>query len=204
MAAATRVVAASLFTTQSITADLHKIMRQIKRTDAGAGELHDRQRRRRGARGVPAGRRSPASSSTRQTGTAPSFAAPSFLPTPALGVVPGAVGQIAYGQLPLARLPDARASTSRRPRTLTGQPQVQGSNELVVQLFLPAGAKPAGGWPVAIFGHGFTDSMYGAPWTRGVGAAPRRASPRCRSTSSATAAAPLGTLTVLRPAAARR
>src|SRR5690606_28206394 len=25
--------------------------------------------------------------------------------------------------------------------------------------------KPAGGWPVAIFGHGFTDSMYGAPWT---------------------------------------
>ena len=30
---------------------------------------------------------------------------------------------------------------------------------------MPAGAKPAGGWPVAIFGHGFTDSMYGAPWT---------------------------------------
>ena len=25
--------------------------------------------------------------------------------------------------------------------------------------------QPAGGWPVAIFGHGFTDSMYGAPWT---------------------------------------
>ncbi len=33
------------------------------------------------------------------------------------------------------------------------------------QLFLPSGAKPAGGYPVAIFGHGFTDSMYGAPWT---------------------------------------
>jgi len=33
-----------------------------------------------------------------------------------------------------------------------------------VQMFLPSGAKPAGGWPVAIFGHGFTDSMYGAPW----------------------------------------
>jgi hypothetical protein len=31
---------------------------------------------------------------------------------------------------------------------------------------MPAGTKPAGGWPVAIFGHGFTDSMYGAPWTQ--------------------------------------
>ena len=32
-------------------------------------------------------------------------------------------------------------------------------------MLVPAGAKPAGGWPVALFGHGFTDSMYGAPWT---------------------------------------
>jgi hypothetical protein len=30
---------------------------------------------------------------------------------------------------------------------------------------LPAVQKPARGWPVAIFGHGFGDSMYGAPWT---------------------------------------
>jgi len=34
-----------------------------------------------------------------------------------------------------------------------------------VQVFLPSSPMPAGGWPVAIFGHGFTDSMYGAPWT---------------------------------------
>ncbi len=32
-------------------------------------------------------------------------------------------------------------------------------------MFLPAVQKPARGWPVAIFGHGFGDSMYGAPWT---------------------------------------
>ena len=30
-------------------------------------------------------------------------------------------------------------------------------------LFVPAGAAPAGGWPVAIFGHGFTDSKNGPP-----------------------------------------
>lgn len=43
-------------------------------------------------------------------------------------------------------------------------PRPQGQNNLTFQLFVPSGAKPAGGWPVAIFGHGFTDSMYGAPW----------------------------------------
>jgi hypothetical protein len=46
----------------------------------------------------------------------------------------------------------------------TGHPVPQGSNELIFQLHVPSGAKPASGWPVAIFGHGFTDSMYGAPW----------------------------------------
>ena len=34
----------------------------------------------------------------------------------------------------------------------------------VFPLFLPSGPEPAGGWPVAIFGHGFTDSKNGAPW----------------------------------------
>ena len=28
---------------------------------------------------------------------------------------------------------------------------------------IPAGTAPAGGWPVALFGHGFTDSEQGAP-----------------------------------------
>ena len=41
----------------------------------------------------------------------------------------------------------------------------QGSNDLLLQLFVPSGSKPASGWPVAIFGHGFGDSIYGAPWT---------------------------------------
>jgi dienelactone hydrolase len=48
--------------------------------------------------------------------------------------------------------------------TLFGQPKPQGSNDLVFEIFVPSGTKPVGGWPVAIFGHGFGDSMYGAPW----------------------------------------
>ena len=42
--------------------------------------------------------------------------------------------------------------------TGTGAPQVQGAEEVGVALVVPAGPKPAGGWPVAVFGHGFTRS----------------------------------------------
>jgi hypothetical protein len=38
--------------------------------------------------------------------------------------------------------------------TRTGSPVVQGANEIYFNLFLPSGAEPAGGWPVAIFGLG--------------------------------------------------
>ncbi|MCX8005756.1 MAG: hypothetical protein N2688_12515, partial [Burkholderiaceae bacterium] len=76
-----------------------------------------------------------------------------------------------------------------------------GTHDLTVQLFLPAGAKPAGGWPVAIFGHGFTDSMYGAPWVvASVFAAHGIATASINVVGHG--GGPLGTLTVLRPAAA--
>jgi hypothetical protein len=155
------IVAASLFSTQSISADLYKIMRTIKRSNPAPANFMV------GSAGGSAVRAVfPVSGLTgiqfnRQVGTAPTFAA-GFLPTPALQVVPGAVGQIAYGTSP-----DYQTAGKYIPATgtLSGNPQPQGSNDLTFQLFVPAGAKPAGGWPVAIFGHGFTDSMYGAPWT---------------------------------------
>jgi len=158
-----KLVAASLFTTQSASADLAKINRQIKRTTPGPVDFNIGSTSAGPVRAV-----FPVSSLVgiqfnRQTGTEPSFTS-SFLPTPALGVVPGAVGQIAYGRF---SSPDYQTADKYIPATgtWTGQPQPQGSNELVLELFIPAGPKPAGGWPVAIFGHGFTDSMYGAPWT---------------------------------------
>ena len=69
-----------------------------------------------------------------------------------------------------------------------------------MQIFLPAGAKPANGWPVAIFGHGFGDSMYGAPWV----VASTLASQGIASASINVVGhggGPLGTLNVLRAAA---
>ncbi len=155
-------VATSLFTTQSISADLSKIMRSIKRSQPAPADFMIGTGASGAVRAV-----FPTSSVlgiqfARENSTA--ALTNSFLPTPALGVVPGSVAQIAYGSF---NSPDYRSSGQYIPATgtWTGQPQVQSTQQLVFQLFVPAGTKPAGGWPVAIFGHGFTDSMYGAPWT---------------------------------------
>jgi hypothetical protein len=156
-----RIVAASLFTTQSITADLQKIAQQIKHSHPAPVDFMIGNGGTTRAVFPVAGLT--AIQFVRQTGTA-AFT-PGFLPTPALNVVPGSVAQIAYGRF---TSPDYEAAGKYIPptATLTGHPTAQGSNSIVLQLFVPAGAKPAGGWPVAIFGHGFTDSMYGAPWTQ--------------------------------------
>jgi hypothetical protein len=157
-----KVVAATLFTTQSITADLRKIMRQIKEGKPSSANFMVGSIDGAPVRAVFPVPQVAAIQFNRQTGSAPAFT-PSFLPTPVLNVVPGAVGHIAYGRYssPNYLTPDKYIPATA---TLNGQPRPQGVNELSFQLFTPAGTKPAGGWPVAIFGHGFTDSMYGAPW----------------------------------------
>jgi hypothetical protein len=152
-----------VFTTQSITADLQKINRAIKHSTPAAVDFNIGLTTAGPVRAV-----FPVSSLlgiqfNRQTGTAPAFTA-GFLPTPALNVSPGAVAQVAYGRFSSPNYQTA-AKVIPATGTLTGQPQQQGSNDLILQVFVPAGAKPAGGWPVALFDHGFTDSMYGAPWT---------------------------------------
>jgi Bacterial Ig-like domain len=161
-----KVAAAALFTTQTATGDLAKIMRQIK---AGSPAPADFMLGTAGGAEVRAV--FPLSSVqgiqfSRQVGASPSFAV-GPLPTPALGIVPGAVGQIAYGKFTSPNYQGAGQYIPAAPTGRSGSPPVQGGSELVFQLFVPAGVKPAGGWPVAIFGHGFTDSMYGAPWTVG-------------------------------------
>jgi hypothetical protein len=44
--------------------------------------------------------------------------------------------------------------------TRSGAPQVTGSEEVGFTMIVPSGAKPAGGWPVAVFGPGITRSKY--------------------------------------------
>jgi hypothetical protein len=164
-----KVVAVSVFTTQSISADLAKINRQIKRSSPAPVDFNIGQSAAGPVRALFPLDSIAAIRFDRQTATGPVPACvPSatnscFLPTPALGVITGAVAAVAYGRY---ASPNYQTADMVIPATgtLTGEPQPQGTNNLIVQMFLPSSPKPAGGWPVAIFGHGFTDSMYGAPW----------------------------------------
>jgi hypothetical protein len=158
------VADASLFTTQSITAITDKIRAQLTAStptfDLGAngertvfplGSITFIQWSRR-VRTVPAPMK-------------PEFST-SFLPIPALDVAkpgPMPVGTIAFGSY---ASPDYENSDEVIPAvgTKNGVPVPQSTNNLQFTLFLPAGAEPAGGWPVVMFGHGFTDSKNGAPW----------------------------------------
>ena len=144
------VVAASVFSTQSATADLEKIRDQIKAATPAAATMLGIFPRS-DVLGVQF---------KRQVGTAPAFST-STLPA-VIDVVPGAVGTIAFGKY---TSPDYETAGKFIPAvgTSTGVPAVQATNDIYFDLFLPSGTPPSGGWPVAIFGHGFTDSKQGAP-----------------------------------------
>ena len=155
-----KVVAASLFTTQSISADLVKIMRRIKQsTPAPADFMIGNAGATPPARAVFPVPTLGGVQFVRQSGTAPAFAAPAALPVAALT----GVGQLTYAKF---RSPDYLNAAKVIPATgtLWGMPQQTGSNELVLQLFVPAGPRPAAGWPVAVFAHGGGGSQYGGLW----------------------------------------
>src|SRR6266850_4158677 len=144
----------SLFTTQSATAVLEKIRGQIKASHPAPATML----------GTFPLNNIAAIEWIRQVGT--TAFAPSFLPVPALNIFPGAVGAIAFGQF---LSPDFETAEKYIPAigTRTGVPAVQSTNTIYFNLFIPAGPTPTGGWPVAIFGHGFTDSKHGAPFAVG-------------------------------------
>jgi hypothetical protein len=153
------IVGASIFTTQSTTSTLQKVHAQVNAaTPAPASFIL-------GAAGERTVFPLPsliAIQFNRQNAAAPVFT-PSFLPLPALSVFPGVVGSVAFGSYVS---PDYNVSPGEfipPTGTRTGVPAVQRLNTLYFNLFLPAGAKPAAGWPVAIFGHGFGDSRHNSP-----------------------------------------
>jgi hypothetical protein len=77
-----------------------------------------------------------------------------------LRLIPGTVGQIAFGKYVS---PDYETTEKFIPPVgaRTGAPVVQGVNDVYFNLYLPSGPRPAGGWPVAIFGHGSGGSKQG-------------------------------------------
>ena len=146
------LVVASVFTTRSVTALLEQIRRQLAATTPAPADFLL----------GPGGTRTvfPLSTITRltqmaETGTAPSFTAVDFSGLLlALQVIPGVVGVVAFGTY---ASPDYEVHPGEfipPVGTRTGVPVVQGTNALSFVLILPSGARPPGGWPVAIFGHG--------------------------------------------------
>jgi Big-like domain-containing protein len=153
------IAGASVFTTQSVAAISQKIRAQIRASAPTAPSF-----------GLgSAGERTvfPLSSIAsidwrRQTGTSTFVTAP--LALSALQLFPGSVGAVAFGSYPS---PDYETAAGFIPPygTRTGAPVQQSTNEIGFTLFLPAGAAPAGGWPVAIVGHGADPlARNGAPW----------------------------------------
>ena len=144
------VVAASVFTTQSATAMLEKVREQIKAAAPAAATV---------VADVPRATTA-AIVFNRQTGT--STFTPSPLPL-ALFDPDVKIGRLVFGRY---ASPNYLAPDQYLPPvgTRTGTPAAFGHPDVYFDLFVPPGTAPAGGWPVAIFGHGFTDNKLGAPF----------------------------------------
>jgi hypothetical protein len=87
---------------------------------------------------------------------------PVFAPTPALRLFPGSVASVAFGKFRAMNFETADGFIPAVP-TRTGVPAVQNTQDVFFNLFLPAGPRPASGWPVAIFGHGAGDNKDDSP-----------------------------------------
>ena len=149
---------ATVFTTQSVTSFLQKVQAQIKAaTPAPADFLLGTL----GERTVFAKNAVSNIVFNEEDTTAPTFTAIP-LDLPLLDLVPSSVGTIAFGKY---KSPDYQIAPAVLPDlpTSSGVPQVQGTPDIYFTLYLPASAKPATGWPVAIFGHGGGSDKNQAP-----------------------------------------
>ena len=156
-------VALSVFTTRSASSELVKIRQAVQAAPAPA-PIDFMIAERAGAQVRAVFERSAVTAmrGLRQTATAPAFAT-SSLSLALLDARGPVVGQIAYGRY---NSPNYLSTSYHIPATPTadGTPLQRGTHAVVVQAFLPAGVKPAGGWPVMVFGHGWGNSMLGSSW----------------------------------------
>jgi hypothetical protein len=146
------IVAASVFTTQSVTAVLEKIRSQLDAATAGPASF---QLGPQGSRTVFRLDQIKGITWNRQTGDNPPQFTPGGVSVALLNAfTPGAVGRIAFGKYVSPDYMVHPGEYIPAIGTATGTPQVQGVNEVYFNLFLPSSSKPQAGWPVAIFGHG--------------------------------------------------
>ena len=154
------VAAASVFTTESATATLRSIREQIK---AAAAPTVNFNLGSGGEKTV-----FPLNTVTGLTWNVQALTIGPLIPTSlnaalgALQVFPGSIGTLAFGKFTGQHWQNAGVFIPQVPTTQSVPSQ--GSEDIFFNLFIPSGPRPTNGWPVAIFGHGFTDSKQGAPF----------------------------------------
>jgi hypothetical protein len=145
------IATASVFTTESTTAMLEKIRDQI---DAATPVPADFNLGTNGERTVFNLDDVNGIRFNEQDGSNPIHLTSVQLDTGLLHIIPGAVGTIAFGKYVSPDYEVHPGEYIPQVSTRTGTPVVQSMDEVYFNLFLPSGPKPAGGWPVAIYGHG--------------------------------------------------
>jgi hypothetical protein len=154
------VAAASFFTTESATATLRSIREQIKAASAPSVNFN------LGTGGEKTV--FPLNTVTGLTWNVQALTVGPLIPTSlnatlgALQVFPGSISTLAFGKFTGQHWQNAGVFIPQVP-TRQSVPS-QGSEDIFFNLFIPSGPRPTNGWPVAIFGHGFTDSKQGAPF----------------------------------------
>jgi hypothetical protein len=154
------VAAASLFTTESVTATLESVLDQVR---AAAAPTVNFNLGSHGEKTV-----FPINTVTGLTWNAQVTTVGPLAPINlngalgALQVFPGSVGTIAFGKFNSKQWKNAGVFIPAVPTR--NEVPVQNTEDLYFNLFIPSGPRPSNGWPVAIFGHGFTDSKQGAPF----------------------------------------
>ncbi|MBA2258053.1 MAG: hypothetical protein H0W18_04105 [Acidobacteria bacterium] len=151
------IVSASVFTTQSVTSVMERIRDQIK---SGLPEAASFALGPLGERAVFSRDDVAGISWRQQTRVNPAVFATSAINLALLDVVPGAVGTIAYGRYVSPEYLVHPGEYIPVVGTLTGDPVVQGQNNIYFTLFLPSGSRPAAGWPVVIAGHSATGNQH--------------------------------------------
>jgi hypothetical protein len=159
---AAKPVAATLFTTQTATAELARMIGMVKSRNASGMDFEIAANNGVSERAVFDIGDIASGIFRRQTGTAPVFAN-SDLPLSGLQIVPNAVARLAYARFSSPNFMDTMKG--RIEPVGTAVPSLPaGEHSVTTQIFIPSGPKPANGWPVVIYGHGFSDSMLNAPW----------------------------------------
>ena len=154
------VAAASVFTTESATATLRSIRDQVK---AAASPAVNFNLGTGGEKTVFA-----LNTVTGLTWNVQALTVGPLIPTSlngnlaALQVFPGSISTMAFGKFTGQHWQNAGVFIPQVPTTQSVPSQ--GTDEIFFNLFIPSGPRPSNGWPVAIFGHGFTDSKQGAPF----------------------------------------